>query len=165
ALQCGADQVVRLVLRIHEYAQAERSTQRDAMRELALEFLGCGFAIGLVGWIQGVAERGFERGVERDHDVQRALALEQFEQEAREAMHRVDRPAFGIVQVGRDRMPRTEHVHAGIHEIGGRAAHAGCQSVSRAEGSGRGRSSCTASAVPMWMYPRTRSSAPTPSIS
>src|SRR3546814_5421635 len=105
-------------------------------------------AVGLVGRVQRVAEAAVERFVEGDDDVFRAFAFEQFEQETGEAVHRIGRPAVGVVELVWHRMPGPEHVQAGVDQVQGRArgrgharAQPGVQSVSRADASGRSRRS------------------------
>src|SRR3546814_1377912 len=97
-------------------------------------------AVGLVGRVQRVAEAAVERFVEGDDDVFRAFAFEQFEQETGEAVHRIGRPAVGVVELVWHRMPGPEHVQAGVDQVQGRArgrgharAQPGVQYVSRAD--------------------------------
>src|SRR5690606_39979198 len=60
------------------------------------------FRSGLVGRVQAVAVAAVQCLVEGDGDVLRALALQQFQQEAGKAVHRVGRPALRVLElVGR----------------------------------------------------------------
>src|SRR3546814_2438758 len=121
-------------------------------------------------WSSDVCSSDLERFVEGDDDVFRAFAFEQFEQETGEAVHRVGRPAIGVVELVGHRMPGPEHVQAGVDQVQGRArgrgharAQPGVQSVSRAAASGRSRSGTSIIGVPMWTKPTTRSCSPIPS--
>ncbi len=141
------------------------ATQRLAVRELAPQLLRRGFAVGLVRRIQRIAEARVQRLVERDRDMLRARAVQQFQQEAREALHRVARPAIGVVELVGHRMPRPEHVQTGVDQVERgrgrvtRRSH-GCSSDCA---SGRSRSGASSFGVPMWMKPATCSSAASPS--
>ena len=132
------------------------------MCELALEFQRRGVAVRLVGRVDLVAEIALERFVEGHRDALGTLPLEQLQHEAGEAVHGVDRMAGAVDQVERHRMPRPEHVQAGVDEVD-RAGH-GTQSVSSSRGSGRSRSGASPVGVPMWMKPSTRSVGARPSV-
>ena len=164
-VQGAADQVVGLVARVHQHRQAERAAQRLAVPELAVQLLGRGLAVGLVGRVEVVAEARLQRLVEGHHQVRGPLALEQLEHEAGEAVHRVHRPAVGVLELVGHRVPGPEHVQAGVHEVQ-RAGHAQApvQSVSSARGSGRARSGAASAGVPRWTKPATSSSGPRPSV-
>src|SRR3546814_3861727 len=108
-VQGAADQVVGFVVRMRRRHQSERVAQRAAVGELALELRRRRVAVGLVGRVQRVAEAAVERFVEGDDDVFRAFAFEQFEQETGEAVHRVGRPAVGVVELVGHRMRSEEH--------------------------------------------------------
>ena len=167
--QGAADEVVGLVFDVREHRQPEGHAQCLAIGELPFQVLRRGIAVGLVGRIQRIAETGIQRFVEGDGDVPRPLALEQVEQEAGEAMHRVRGPSIGVAEgIGRHRVPCTEHVEAGVDQMergrrGG--AHAGGVQVrSRAAGSGRSRSPVASpGGVPTWMKPAMRSCPDSPS--
>ena len=167
----AADQVVGFVLRMREHHQPEREAQGLAVRELAAQFFRRGVAVGLVGGIERIAEARVQRLVERHRDVPRALAFQQFQQEAGEAVHGISRPPVGIAErVGRHRVPGAEHVQAGVDQVerGARGGYglvhaSGRQSVSSVRASGRSRSGTSCSGVPMWMNPAIRSWSPSPS--
>ncbi len=110
------DQVIGFVLLMCQHGEAEGEAQCLAMRELALEFVRRGVAVGLVGRIQRVAEAGIQCFVEGDGDVLRANAVEQFQQKAGEAVHGIGGPAVRVGELVRHRMPGTEHVHAGVDQ-------------------------------------------------
>lgn len=159
-VQGAADQVVGLVVAVGQYAQAQRRAQRLAVRELAAQRFRRRFAVGLVGRVQLVAEAAVQRLVEGDGDVRRALAFEQFQQEAGEAVHRVGRPALRILEFVGHRVPGAEHVQAGVDQVQRPARRQrvhGRQSSSSAAGSGRSRSGTCSFGVPMWTKPTMRS--------
>ena len=154
-VQGAADQVVGFVLAVGQHRQAERGAQRLAVGELALEFLRGRLAVGLVVRVEAMTEAAVQGLVEGDGDVVWALAFEQVQQEAGEAVHRVGWPALGVAEFVGHRMPGPEHVQAGIHQVQGRPrgrVH-GVQSASRACGSGRWRSGASRVGVPIWMKP------------
>ncbi|MCW0417368.1 hypothetical protein NB689_003122 [Xanthomonas sacchari] len=166
-VQGAADQVVGLVVVVRQHAQAQCRAQRLAMRELAAQRVRRRRAVGLVGGVQAMPEAAVQRFVEGDHDVLRALALEQVEQEAGEAVHRIGRPALCVLEFVGNRMPGAEHVQAGVDQVQrprqGQACVHGVQSLSSARGSGRSRSGTSRRAVPMWMKPATCSCSARPS--
>ena len=98
-VQGAADQVVGLVFVVGQDGKAQRRAQRLAVYELALERFRCWLAVGLVGRIQPVAETTVKRFIEGDGDVPRALALEQVQQEAGEAVHRIGGPALCVLEL------------------------------------------------------------------
>ena len=164
-VQGAADQVIGFVIAMGQHLQPERETQGLAVRELALEGLGGRISVGLVRRIECVAETGVECFVERHHDVPRAFAFQQLQQEAGKPMHGVGRPAVLVLELVRHRVPGPEHVQAGVDQVQRRpcSAHAGVQSLSSAVGSGRSRSGASSFGVPIWMKPVMRSSSPSPS--
>ena len=170
AVHGAADQVVRLVVVVGQCLQPQRLAQALAPGELAAQLRRRGVAVGLVGRVQRVAEAGVQRLVEGDGDVPRAFALQQLQQEAGEAMHRVGRPAVGVVELVRHGMPGAEYVHRGIDEVQRRrgwrvpGGHAPVQSDSRVTGSGRSRSGASTSGVPIAMVPTNCSSAASPRV-
>ena len=170
AVHGAADQVVGLVVVVGQGLQPQRLAQALAPGELAAQLRRRGVAVGLVGRVQRVAEAGVQRLVEGDGDVPRAFALQQLQQEAGEAVHRVGRPAVGVVELVRHGMPGAEHVHRGVDEVQRRrgwrvpGGHAPVQSDSRVAGSGRSRSGASTSGVPIAMVPTSCSSSASPRV-
>ena len=113
----AADQIVGFVVLMREHAQAQRRGNFLAVRELPLQFVRRQFAVGLVVGINRVAERTRERFVERDHRMRRFCLLEKIAEKPSESVHRIDRCAFVIVKLRRNRMPRAEHVQAAVNQI------------------------------------------------
>ncbi|MNV57129.1 hypothetical protein D3C71_1494450 [compost metagenome] len=116
-MQGAADQVIGLVLVVGQHGQAERGAQRLAVGELAAQCIGRGVAVGLVGRVDPVPEAAVQGFIEGDGDVGGAFALEQVEQEAREAVHGIGRPALLILELIGHRMPRAEHVQTGVDQV------------------------------------------------
>ena len=116
-VQGAADEVIGFVIVVAHDRQPERGAQRLAVDELAPQFLRRRIAVGLVGRVQAIAVAAVQRLVEGDGDVLRALALQQFQQEPGKAVHRVGRPAVGVLELVRHRMPGAEHVQAGVDQV------------------------------------------------
>ncbi len=158
----AADEVVGLVVLVGQHPRPQRVRDRLAGRELAHEVGRRGRPVGLVGRVQRMPERTAQRLVERDREVGRPRALDQFEQEAGEAMHRVHGRAIGIEHVGPLREPSPAHVQACIDEMDD-PAHTGDQSDTTSARPGRRRSGAGSRALPTCTKPTTRSCSARPS--
>ncbi len=80
--QRAADQIVGLVAVVDHHTDAERFGHRATLHELPLQIRRRQFAVGFVGGVDRVAERGGERCVERHREMRGMLAFQQLAQEA-----------------------------------------------------------------------------------
>ena len=116
-MQQGADVIVGLVFLAGQVVQPDGIADLAGHAELVLELLWRRFAVGLVGRVNAIAERGGQAFIKRHGDVSRRLRPDQPGQHVGKPRQGIDRPARCIGHRVGQREPRTEDVNGCIDQV------------------------------------------------